>query len=103
MKEGLAEADWVTRREIIRTLVKRVEVDREHVNVIFRVGPTTPSTPSDHHPQSLPYCGGRNYAALGRAFIARSQFPMIHYATFEKAANEFENVRISDAPCYLSD
>ena len=59
VKEGLAEADWLTRRELIRTLVKRVEVDQEHVNVIFRIGPQTPSTPSDHHPQSLPHCGRR--------------------------------------------
>ena len=60
VKEGLAEADWLTRRELIRTLVKRVEVNQEHVNVIFRIGPTTPSTPSDHHTQSLQHCGGRD-------------------------------------------
>ncbi len=59
VKEGLAEADWLTRRELIRTLVKRVEVNQEHVNVIFRIGPTTPSTPSDHHTQSLQHCGRR--------------------------------------------
>jgi site-specific DNA recombinase len=59
VKEGLAEADWMTRRELIRTLVKRVEVNQEQVNVIFRIGPTTPSTPSDHHTQSLQHCGGR--------------------------------------------
>jgi site-specific DNA recombinase len=64
VKEGLAEADWMTRRELIRTLVKRVEVNQEQVNVIFRVGPTTPSTPSDQHTQSLPHCGGRDYPAL---------------------------------------
>ncbi len=64
VKEGLAEADWLTRRELIRTLVKRVEVDQEHVNVIFRIGPTTPSTPSDHHTQSLQHCGGRDYPSL---------------------------------------
>src|SRR5436305_12152686 len=69
VKEGLAEADWVTRREIIRTLVKRVEVDQEHVNVIFRVGPQTPSTPSDHHTQSLQHCGGR-----GRAQPIQNEF-----------------------------
>ncbi len=62
VKEGLTEADWVTRREIIRTLVKRVEVNQEQVNVIFRIGPTTPSTPADHHTQSLQHCGGRVFA-----------------------------------------
>src|SRR5207248_5802597 len=66
VKEGLAEADWLTRREIIRTLVKRVEVDQEQVNVIFRIGPTTPSTPSDHHSQSLQHCGGRDWGPFLR-------------------------------------
>src|SRR5436853_3278935 len=61
VKEGLAEADWLTRRELIRTLVKRVEVDQEHVNVIFRIGPTTPFPPSDHSTQSLHHCGGRGF------------------------------------------
>jgi site-specific DNA recombinase len=60
VKEGLAEADWLTRRELIRTLVKRVEVNQEHVNVIFRIGPTTPS---DHHTQSLQHCGRRVFAS----------------------------------------
>ena len=33
VKDGLECADWNSRREIIRTLVKRVEVNQEHVNV----------------------------------------------------------------------
>jgi site-specific DNA recombinase len=32
-------ADWNARRDIIRTLVRRVEVDDEHVRVVFRVDP----------------------------------------------------------------
>ncbi len=35
---NLATADWLTRRDLIRTLVKRVDVDREQVKVVFRVG-----------------------------------------------------------------
>jgi hypothetical protein len=66
VKEGRAFADWLTRRELIRTLVKRVEVNQEHVNVIFRVGPTTPSTPSDHPTQSLHHCGGRVFATVSQ-------------------------------------
>ena len=31
VKNGLHEADWSTRREIIRALVKRVEIDQERV------------------------------------------------------------------------
>lgn len=37
VKTGLDDLDWLGRRELIRTLVKRVEIDHEHVNVVFRV------------------------------------------------------------------
>jgi site-specific DNA recombinase len=39
VENGLEAADWHTRREIIRTLVSRVEIDHTHVNVMFRVPP----------------------------------------------------------------
>ena len=32
--EGLREPDWSTRREIIRALVKQVEIDEEEVRVV---------------------------------------------------------------------
>jgi hypothetical protein len=46
---------------------------------------------------------GRSYAALRRAFLAGSQFPLIHDAAFEKASHELENMWISDTPRYLCD
>jgi site-specific DNA recombinase len=58
IQEGLHAVDWSTRREIIRALVKRVEIDHEHVHVIFRVNPITPSSPSEKNMQSLLHCGG---------------------------------------------
>ncbi len=82
VKEGLAEADWLTRRELIRTLVKRVEVNQEHVNVIFRIGPTTPSTPSDHHTQSLQHCGGRDHTTLGRSSLSFVKDSFIYVSCF---------------------
>jgi site-specific DNA recombinase len=39
VRSGLADADWSTRREIIRALVKRVEVNKEEVRVVYRVSP----------------------------------------------------------------
>jgi site-specific DNA recombinase len=38
VRDGLASADWKTRREIIRTLVKRVEFREGDVHVVYRVG-----------------------------------------------------------------
>jgi len=39
VRDQLDEADWTTRRDLIRTLVRRIEVDDQHVRVVFRVGP----------------------------------------------------------------
>jgi site-specific DNA recombinase len=42
VRDNLDQVDWTTKQLIIRTLVKRVEVDLEEVRVIFRVGPEPP-------------------------------------------------------------
>ncbi len=38
IRAGLEAIDWSTRRAIIRALVKVIEVDRDEVYVVFRVG-----------------------------------------------------------------
>ena len=38
VKGKLEKLDWDTKRQIIRSLVKRVEMEQEQVNVVFRVG-----------------------------------------------------------------
>jgi len=62
VQQGLAEADWLTRRDLIRTLVKRVEVDQEEVRVVFRVAPD----PFVLSPEQgiLPHWGRGDNAAL---------------------------------------
>ncbi len=93
VKEGLAEADWLTRRELIRTLVKRVEVNQEHVNVIFRIGPTTPSTPSDHHTQSLQHCGRREDATLRGSALGWAEIEFLHDSRFQPSFNHMRHLR----------
>ena len=49
---GLQTADFSTRRDIIRALVKRVEVDEQQIRVVFRVSPTWSASSSEdasHH------------------------------------------------------
>jgi len=36
--QGLDSADWAARREIIRTLIKRVEISEEEVHIVYRIG-----------------------------------------------------------------
>jgi site-specific DNA recombinase len=40
VEQGLDGADPATRREIIRAVVRRIEVDAGQVRVVFRVGPS---------------------------------------------------------------
>ncbi len=37
MAQGLEAADWTTRREIIRSLVKQIEVTEEEIRIVYRV------------------------------------------------------------------
>src|SRR3954447_9535293 len=37
--DRLEGADWATQRDLIRTLVQRIEIDDDHVRVVFRIDP----------------------------------------------------------------
>ena len=37
--QGLGELDWLSRREIIHMLVRRIEIDLDDVEIVFRVPP----------------------------------------------------------------
>lgn len=63
VKDGLDQVDWSTQRELIRTLVKQVEIEQEQVNVVFRVGPNSP-TP-DLGKDFLQHCKRRDIAIIG--------------------------------------
>jgi site-specific DNA recombinase len=56
---GLHQADWQARREIIRTVVKRVEIDEHQVRVVFRLSPSAPAHPFEGAPHDLQHCGER--------------------------------------------
>lgn len=58
VKGKLDKLDWNSKRQIIRSLVKRVEIDEDQVNVVFRVG----SLPFELAPtggRSLQHCNKR--------------------------------------------
>jgi site-specific DNA recombinase len=47
--QGLDDLDWTGKRDIIRTMVRRIEIDGTHVEVVFRVPPPNPEGPSLRH------------------------------------------------------
>jgi site-specific DNA recombinase len=68
LQDGLEAADWTSQRDLIRALVKRVEVARDDVNIVFRIDPY----PGDADPEkkSLQVCRRSGVAAVGQRFPA---------------------------------
>jgi site-specific DNA recombinase len=59
VQDGLQWADFTRRREIIRTLVKRVEVDEQQLRIVFRVGSLPVPRPFDEASHNWQDCGRR--------------------------------------------
>ena len=66
VSQELQEPDWNTRREVVRALVKKVEIDEQEVRIVYRVSPS----PFEGGPQqgSLQHCWGRDDPALRCSF-----------------------------------
>jgi site-specific DNA recombinase len=64
LHDGLEAADWASQRDLIRALVKRVEVARDDVNIVFRVDPY----PGDADPEkkSLQLCRERGVPLISK-------------------------------------
>src|SRR5438093_8575577 len=67
LHDGLEAADWASKRDLIRALVKRVEVARDDVNIVFRIDPY----PGDADPEkkSLQLCRGSAHRPLRAALL----------------------------------
>src|SRR5262249_38259140 len=63
VSQELQEPDWDTRREVVRALVKQVEIDEQEVRIVYRVSPS----PFERGPQQgcLQHRWGRDLAIVG--------------------------------------
>ena len=68
VRDSVQQADWAIRRELIRTLVKRVEIDREGVRIVYRLNPSSQSKDPDG--AIMQHCRRRDHSPLGHAFLA---------------------------------
>ena len=93
---GLEEADWTSKRELIRTMVKRVEVARDQVNVIFRVEPR-PGDPTSEK-KSLQDCRGSNHATLRHATPCPLPPPVDDYPGPQPLRDQLQHPAIADTP-----
>ena len=87
VKDSLDEADWYTKRELIRTIVKQVDVGKEDVTIVFRVTPDPFVVDPDQcvssaNRGSLQHCWGRNHPSLGRFDFRRSSYSIFQHPGF---------------------
>ena len=59
VSQELQEPDWDTRREVVRALVKKVEIDEQEVRIVYRVSPS-PFVEGGPQQGSLQHCWGRD-------------------------------------------
>jgi len=79
--DRLGEADWTSQRDLIRTLVRRVEVARDQVNIVFRVDPHPEE--SDPEKKSLQLCRGSGHASLWRSVFCWPKYVPVYHPRFE--------------------
>lgn len=65
VRDGLEVIEWTDKREIIRALVKRVEIGREEVRVVYKVSPP-PFVSGPASGASLQDCLRRDQSAVGK-------------------------------------
>jgi site-specific DNA recombinase len=86
VQERVATPDWSLQRDLIRLLVKRVEVDHDEINVVFRVAPPPGSLPpGPKGGRSLQDCWRGERAALWRSRRRWRPCPQFHRAGLQPA------------------
>ena len=94
VRNRMCEVDWLMQRDLIRTLVKRVEINQDDINVVFRVDGTLPTTDptSPGRNSFLQDCGRADDTALGNAFLA---------GRLQHDLQKMHNVRVINPLCHF--
>jgi site-specific DNA recombinase len=86
LKAGLQQTDWESRREIIRAMVKRVEINKENVRVVYKVSPS-PFTDSPER-GIMQHCWKRDHSALRRSGFRIADASVFHHARVQPLADQ---------------
>jgi site-specific DNA recombinase len=106
VNDRLDSIDFNTKREIIRALVKRVEIYKDEVIVVFRVEPQSGLQSNNGgagtktEDSIMQDCKERHATALGRAFLwIVYAFIFFQYARLQPFVDEPEKALIIDSSC----
>ena len=91
---SLEQADWSTKRQVIRTLVKRIEICSEEVKVVYRID----SLPFAQAPNGavLQHCLRREWTALGCPLGASRDDAVTKHTRLQEPANQTQDTFVFD-------
>ena len=93
----MAAVDWSLQRDLIRTLVKRVEIDRGDINVVFRVAPSfDPSHGGSQGDSSLHHCGRGDHRSLPGPRLTDAHDPDFQDPRVQPFSDQAEDARVAD-------
>jgi site-specific DNA recombinase len=73
VRQGLDTLDWQGKRDLVRTMVRRIEIDGTHVEVVFRVppppAPQGPGQPDENSPglETWQHCTSDHHPSAGKS------------------------------------
>ena len=86
IRSGLQDADWETRREILRTLIKRVEVGPDAIKIVYKVCPC-PFEPGPERGSSQ-HCWRSERTPLRRPLVTCHTNAVLHQTRFQEATHD---------------
>src|SRR3954471_2306451 len=95
VRQRMAAPDWSLQRDLIRLLVKRVEVDHDEINVVFRVAPPPASLPpGPEGGRNLQDCWRGDRATLRAPLLHRNDQAVLHHPGREESPDEPEHALV---------
>jgi site-specific DNA recombinase len=94
VSRGLQEPDWDARREVVRALVRRVEIDEKEIRVVYRVSPS-PFEGSPRQGRSQ-HCWGRDDPTLRCPAEGGVVVPLFEVSRLEQVPHQVQEAVIVD-------
>jgi len=98
VSSNLDDADWTTKREILRTLIARVVIEPTQIRVIYRINfplfAKRTSTASNE--KVLHICWRSERSPLRRSFRSRRGQSVDHHSRVQERSNQFQELFVLD-------
>ena len=98
---GLADADWNTRREILRIAIDHIQVEAAQIRITYRINfPLFLNQRKSS--KSLLFRWRRGRTSLGRAFVGRLQHAFDHHARPQVTSDQTQQALVADLAAHAT-